>query len=167
VRLLDLSSRKWGRIYPVKDVCTVAVSPDEKTLVVTDHDQAVKLFNLESGKELLSFKERAINMMPRLGSLGSGAGPAGLEFGPTVQFVDDAKHLRVTLNDGKTVVYHDAATGARLKTPPRSSLTFPGGAVRALAVSRDRRMAVTTTLRPSVSCTVWQRGPAGQEKKNR
>lgn len=160
-RLLDLTQRKWGTIFPVKDVFAVAVSPDEKLLAVTGRDQGVKLFSLDGGKELLSFKERPINKTPRLdGSLT----PGRLEFGPTVQFVDGGKCLRVTLNDGKTVLHRSVASGGRVSRPASEGLRFPGGAVRLLVLTRDGRCAVTVPPRVGTLCTVWQRGASEKGK---
>jgi hypothetical protein len=114
----------------------------------------VKLFDLDTGKALAAFKERVINRQPRLdGSLR----PTQLEFGPTVLFVGNGKCLRVTLNDGKTVQYRDAATGAKVKKPASETLKFPGGAVRVLTVSSNRLHAVTTSLRGGTTYTIWQR----------
>jgi len=69
---------------------------------------------------------------------------------------DKRRVVAMVLNDSKTIVYRDVKTGAKIKTPAAEVSKFPG-AVRVLAVSSDRRLAVTTTLQPSENCTIWQR----------
>jgi WD40 repeat protein len=160
VRLLDVSARKWGTIMPTKDVYTAVVSPDEKTVAVAGRDQTVKLFSLDSGSQVFSFKVAAINKTPRLdGSLM----PNGYEFGSAVQFVDAGKALRVTLNDGKTLLYRSAATGEKIDAPKTEALKFPGAPAKVLAVSDDRRCAVTTTVPASGKCSVWIRGTTSEK----
>jgi hypothetical protein len=159
-RLLDIPARKWAKVLPVKDVYFAAVAPDEKSAAITDHDQGVKVFGVETGKLLTSFKERLINKMPRFNR---GPFPGRYQFGPTVHFVDDSKVLRVVLNDRKTILYRSATTGKKVNKPASETMKFPGGPARVVAVSRDRHCAVTTSFRPSAIYTVWQRGPAKKE----
>jgi DNA-binding beta-propeller fold protein YncE len=159
-RMLDLKSRKWGTIFPIKKtrVRMAAFSPDEKKIVVADFLQTITVFDIDTGKQESSFKVRAINRQPDMNPPGTGL----FAYGPDAQFIDDGTVLRVTLNDHKTVVYHDAATGAPAKKPASEAMTFPGGPAVVLALSRDRRCAVTAPTRNGTSCTVWVRG--GGEK---
>jgi len=155
VRILDLSSKKWSKSYSMKDVWNSSISADEKMIAVTGRDQSVRLLDSDSLKLLMSIKEQPINTMPRLdGSLN----PTGFEFGPSAFFVDGDRALRVVLNDQKTVVYHDAKTGAKIKTPASEAMPAPGGAgARVVAMSPDRRFAVTVLGQSTDNCTLWQR----------
>lgn len=164
VRLLDMESRKWGKSMPASNVYSAAVSPDEKTVAVTGRDQSVKLFSLDEASQLLSFKVNAVNKMPRLdGSLN----PSTFEFGPTVQFVDAGKALRVTLNDGKTVFYRSALKGTRWISQPRRTSSFP----RARSTSwRFRTIAASPSPRPYLPAANWPSGSAARpmpKNKNR
>jgi WD40 repeat protein len=150
IGILDLSARKWGKTQRITDIISASASPDEKLISVTSRDQSVKVLDIDSGKALASWKEQPINMTP-------GEDGGAYEYGPAAaQFVDDGKALRVLLNDSRTVVYRDVKTGARIKTPASEVSKFPGN-VRVLAVSSDRRLAVTTTLQSGENCTIWQR----------
>jgi WD40 repeat protein len=161
VRILDLEKRQWGLIFPVKDVYAVTPSADEKRLIVTDHMQNVKVFDMETGKELSSFKEVPIlkksqldhHYKPITGSY---------EAGPLGAFTSDEKVLRVTLNDGKTIYYRDAATGKDAKKPDEPAPTNPSPG-NVLAYSRDREQAVVGLPRTNV-LTVFRSTKLESEK---
>jgi WD40 repeat protein len=167
VRMLDPEARKWGTVFAIKNpvkghsmkVRSAAFSPDEKKIVVSDYAQTIKVFDIDSGKEEVSFKVRLVKREPDDNPPGNGL----YAFGPDAIFVNDGKVLRVTLNDHKTVVYHDAATGAVVKAPAPEAMKLPAGAAIVLGTSRDRRCVVTVPARNNLNCTVWLRG--GDEKK--
>lgn len=157
-RVLDLGTRKWGKSFPIKDAAFADFSTDEKHVVFSDHYQAIKLFNIDSGKEEVSFKVKAIHRQPDLNP----PAPGRFMVAPVVHFVDDGNVLRVRLNDGKTVVYYDAKSGEVVKKPASEAMTFPGGPAIVLAISRDRKCALTAPARGATNCTLWTRG---EEKK--
>jgi DNA-binding beta-propeller fold protein YncE len=167
VRMLDPEARKWGTVFPIKNpikghsakVRSAAFSPDEKKVVVTDYAQTVHVFDIELGKEEATFKVRLVNRQADDNPPGNGL----YAFGPDAVFVDGGKVLRVTLNDHRTVVFHDAATGAVVKGPAPEVLKFPGGPAVVLGTSRDRRCFVTAPARNNLNCTVWVRGEDKKE----
>jgi hypothetical protein len=156
LRLLDPLEKKWLRTFPVQDVGSARVSLDETAVVVTDHDQGVKVFALDTGKQVTAFTEKVMNeqMNPNRAPK---RGP--YQFSPVARYVDSDRYLHITLNDKRTVVFRDAHTGALAKRPASEALTFPGGAVRILAVSRDGLCAVTQAQGTSGAVTVWHREP--------
>jgi WD40 repeat protein len=162
VRMLDLETRKWGAIFTIKNpikghtnkIASAAFSVDEKKVVVADHMQTIRVFDLDTGKQEQSFRVRALNRQADDNPPGNGL----QAYGPHAVFTADGKVLRVTLNDFRTVVYHDAATGAVVKKPASEAMKFPGGPAIALALSRDRRYAITAPTRTGTHCTVWVRG---------
>jgi hypothetical protein len=155
-RILDLATRRWGTIFGVKDVATASPSGKEQTVAITDHAQNVHVFDVATGKEIISFKVAAVSKRLRLDKKDRPI-PGVYEAGPVAVFVEQDEVLRVTLNDGKTVVYRDAATGMEVKKPAAEALTFPGNP-RVLALARDRDYAVTASPQSLTTCTIWRRG---------
>ena len=156
LRMIDLSTKKWGKTFYVKHLFAYAVSPDERKVVVTGRDQSIKVLDSDSFAVLSQFKEQSLNNLPFI------EGTSFLEFGPTAQLVDDGKALKVLLNDFKTIVYRDAKTGMKIKTPASEDLKIPGGA-RVVAMSPDRRCVVTMAGTGGTECIIWTREVA--EKK--
>ena len=61
--MLDLTTRKWGTVFAVKDVAYATYSPDEKRSPSRPL-QGVKVFDIDSGKEQVAFKVRLMNKTP-------------------------------------------------------------------------------------------------------
>lgn len=158
LRIFDIAKKEWSPL-PSPGAFSTSLTADDKLLAVSTRDNTVRILDLDAAKELVSFKEKGMlktkNLDPNLVGM--------LQAGPFVQFLEGDRTLKVTLNDGKTVVYRNLK-GETIAAPPTTDTLKLSG--RVLAVSRDKTMALTSVSRTSPICSVMVRDllPSGSKK---
>jgi WD40 repeat protein len=127
-QLCDLNERARLRGH-TNDVCSLAITPDGKTLVSGSRDRTIRLWDLTTGKERVTLKGNVAAI--------------------TCVVVVDARTLASASTDG-TIKLWNLTTGE-----PRAALRGQPGALPADASNQLSRQACCATQETAHECTTW------------